>query len=192
MNTDGSVWQFVREGDTAWANGAVNRPDRLIGWLDDCVRRGQNPNRLTVSVETERRWREPLTEAQYAATLALVRAILGRQGLVASRETVIAHAAIDGVNRANCPGNLDWGRLMGDLALPDEYRCAETGQTVRGAFLAFWRGHGGLRLFGFPLTGEVTGGGLTVQWFERARFELHAGGVVLLGRVGAEAYEGRR
>lgn len=185
VNKDGSVWQFVREGDTAWANGAVNTPDRTIGWLDDCLNRGQNPNRLTVAIETERRWWEPLTAAQYAALVALARAILARYGLSASRETVIPHAAIDSVGRARCPGNLDWARLLADLA-PQEAHFPVTGQTVRGAFLAFWRANGGLPIFGYPLTGELTERGRTVQWFERARFELHDGGAVLLGLVGAE------
>jgi len=192
INKDGSVWQFVREEDTAWANGAVNGPDRSIGWLDDCLRRGQNPNRLTVSIETERRWWEPLTPEQYAALVTLGRAILARHGLGAGRETVIPHAAIDSVDRARCPGNVDWGRLMADLAAGEEEFFPATGQTVRGAFLTFWRERGGLPLFGYPLTAEVTEGDRTVQWFERARFELHDGGVVLLGRVGAELFQTQR
>ena len=191
VNKDGTVWQFVREEDTAWANGAVNAPDRTIGWLDDCLRRAQNPNRLTISIETERRWWEPLTDAQYAALVALARAILDRHGLVAARETVIPHAAIDSVDRAHCPGNLDWPRLLADLAPPQELVFPATGQAVRGAFRAFWQANGGLPIFGYPLTGEYRSDGLTVQYFERARFELHDGGSVQLGLVGAELLRAR-
>ncbi len=191
VNKDGTVWQFVREEDTAWANGAVNSPDRTIGWLDDCLRRDQNPNRLTVSIETERRWWEPLTAAQYAALVALARAILARHGLVAGRETLIPHAAIDSVDRANCPGNLDWTRLLTDLATPQELAFAATGQTLRGPFLAFWQANGGLPIFGYPLTGEFLAEGRTIQYCERARFELHDGGTVRLGLVGAELLRAR-
>ena len=54
-----------------------------------------------------------------------------------------------------------------------EQHFAETGQWVRGKFLQFWRAYGGLDVFGYPLTGELEEDGLTVQYFERARFELH-------------------
>jgi N-acetylmuramoyl-L-alanine amidase len=194
VNKDGSVWQFVREEDTAWANGEVHSPDRSIPWLDDCLRRGQNPNRLTVSVETERTWQEPLTEPQHRALVELLRGILVRHALPADRQHLVPHSAIDSVTRAHCPGNLDWARLLTDLAAPpaDARTFPATGQTVRGPFLAFWLANGGLPVFGYPLTPERRDGALTVQWFERARFELHPGGVVRLGRVGAELLETRR
>ena len=67
---------------------------------------------------------------------------------------------------------------------------------MRGAFLAFWRARGGLPLFGYPLTGELAEAGRTVQYFERARFELHpesaAAHLLQLGRVSAESLEARR
>jgi spore germination protein YaaH len=56
---------------------------------------------------------------------------------------------------------------------------AETGQTVRAGFLAYWEANGGLAQFGYPLTGEFAernpedGQVYTVQYFERARFEWH-------------------
>ena len=51
----------------------------------------------------------------------------------------------------------------------------ETGYSVGGAFLDYWEKHGGLAQFGYPLTPELEEmpGGLTFQYFERARFELH-------------------
>ena len=53
----------------------------------------------------------------------------------------------------------------------------ETGHTLRGAFKSFWDAKGGLSIFGFPLSEEITeqlddGRNYTVQYFERARFEL--------------------
>ncbi len=56
---------------------------------------------------------------------------------------------------------------------------AETGHTLRGATLRYWNKFGGLAQFGYPLTEEFTetsesdGKDYTVQYFERARFELH-------------------
>jgi hypothetical protein len=55
----------------------------------------------------------------------------------------------------------------------------ETGKTACGAFLTYWQQHGGLPQQGFPISGEfqersdVDGKIYTVQYFERAVFELH-------------------
>ncbi|NCC35379.1 MAG: hypothetical protein EOM24_25710, partial [Chloroflexia bacterium] len=85
---------------------------------------------------------------------------------------------------------------------------AETGRNVCGAILAAWRANGleldgrpgfseseNLALFGLPLTGLITeqlsdGREYQVQYFERARFELHPENAppyhVLLGLLGSE------
>jgi hypothetical protein len=47
----------------------------------------------------------------------------------------------------------------------------QTGYTVRGDFLRFFNAHGGLEIFGYPLTGEFVEGGRLVQYFSRARME---------------------
>ena len=55
----------------------------------------------------------------------------------------------------------------------------ETGKTVCGKFLTYWQQHGGLAQQGYPISGEFTevsevnGKPYTVQYFERAVFELH-------------------
>ncbi len=64
---------------------------------------------------------------------------------------------------------------------------------VAAPFLAYWRTHGGLAIFGYPLSREIDatledGKTYTVQYFERARFEYHpenaAPDNVLLGQLG--------
>lgn len=77
------------------------------------------------------------------------------------------------------------------------YLAKETNHSLRGMFLQYWVGNGGLPVFGFPLTEQFqlsyTGGKtFTVQYFERNRFEAHPENTnpryqVLLGRLGAEA-----
>ncbi|HUS13611.1 MAG TPA: hypothetical protein VM536_01155, partial [Chloroflexia bacterium] len=77
----------------------------------------------------------------------------------------------------------------------------ETGHTVRGRFLQHWEQHGGLAQQGFPLTEEMIevsdtdGKPYTVQYFERAVFELHPENAppydVLLTLLGTFEY-GRR
>src|SRR5436190_1823735 len=55
----------------------------------------------------------------------------------------------------------------------------ETGHTLGGKFLEYWKSHGGLAQQGFPISDEFTevsdlnGQPYTVQYFERAVFEMH-------------------
>jgi hypothetical protein len=68
-------------------------------------------------------------------------------------------------------------RLTG--AQSDARYFPETHHTVRGVFLSYWTAHGGLAQQGYPLTEEfqeqnkLNGKTYTVQYFERAVFELH-------------------
>ncbi len=66
----------------------------------------------------------------------------------------------------------------------------ESGHYVPAQFASYWARHGGLARYGLPITPEFKQGDLTVQWFERARFELHprlpADQQVQLGLVGIE------
>jgi spore germination protein len=73
----------------------------------------------------------------------------------------------------------------------------ETGQVVAGAFLRYWQQYGGLAQFGLPRTREFQERSpydnklYTVQYFERARFELHPENAgtpyeVLLGLLGRD------
>src|SRR5438034_946303 len=55
----------------------------------------------------------------------------------------------------------------------------QTGKTVSGQFLTYWQSHGGLAQQGYPVSEELQersdldGKIYTVQYFERAVFELH-------------------
>ena len=55
----------------------------------------------------------------------------------------------------------------------------ETGKSVCGRFLEYWRQNGGLAQQGYPISGEfqevsdLNGQAYTVQYFERAVFEKH-------------------
>ncbi|NWJ45822.1 MAG: SBBP repeat-containing protein [Chloroflexi bacterium] len=73
----------------------------------------------------------------------------------------------------------------------------DTDKTVSGKFLDYWNNNGGLPVYGYPITNaqvEIdpeTNKSFLIQWFERARFELHpefAGTrfEVLLGLLGKD------
>jgi hypothetical protein len=102
----------------------------------------------------------------------------------------------------------DWYAFPKTPAGADCQTFSQTGHAVCGDFLAAWRANGlridakaavsdieSLALFGLPLSGVITetlsdGKSYQVQWFERARFELHPDNPtpyrVLLGLLGTE------
>ena len=60
----------------------------------------------------------------------------------------------------------------------DQAYFPETGHSLGGEFRRFWARHGGLAIFGFPISEEFSEAGsngqtYTVQYFERHRFEFH-------------------
>ena len=58
----------------------------------------------------------------------------------------------------------------------------ETGHTLAYGFREFFDRHGGLAIFGYPLTEVFVEDGRPVQYLERARQELHANqGIVQSG-----------
>ncbi len=76
---------------------------------------------------------------------------------------------------------------------------ATSGHALSNAFLNYWQAHGGLPIYGYPISEEFSeqskldGRSYTVQYFERARFEYHpelAGTAyeVLLGQLGRSRY----
>ncbi|HEY0071623.1 MAG TPA: hypothetical protein VGE04_16785 [Chloroflexia bacterium] len=77
----------------------------------------------------------------------------------------------------------------------------ETGKSVCGKFLEYWKAHGGLQQQGFPISApmqeksDVDGKTYTVQYFERAVFELHsekqAPYDVLLSLLGSLRYKAK-
>lgn len=67
----------------------------------------------------------------------------------------------------------------------------ETGHNIGLEIKAFYDQHGGLAIFGLPLTEVIVEDGMQVQYFERARLELHPRQEVLLARLGSLLSEGR-
>lgn len=110
---DGTVYQLVKDSDTAYHAGIVNKPT----WK---LYNGTNPNRYTIGIEHEC-YPEvggdgDLTEVQYQATLELHRLLIKAHGIPVDRDHIIGHYQIDSVNRPGCPGSaFPWERLLADL-----------------------------------------------------------------------------
>lgn len=109
----GQIFQMVKDEDTSWHAGIVNRPT----WPPHD---GTNPNRRTIGIEHEGYKQQGgdgnLTEEQYQASLWLHRQLIVKHGITVDRDHIIGHYRIDSVNRPNCPGpKFPWDRLMNDL-----------------------------------------------------------------------------
>ena len=192
----GKIYQWVALNNSAWANGIINSPETAIPsvpWVLDDEKNGINPNTQTVSIEHEGLTGEPMPEAQYQATLSVHRFLIKKYSLPLDRLHIIGHFQVDNINRHYCPGNgFPWQRLMADLQAdpkPSYPAWVWNGIEVNDeyGFLTYHTQHGGVPIFGYPLKPAAFDPklGVVVQWFERARFEYHAG-VVQLGLLGRE------
>ncbi|HMO60312.1 MAG TPA: hypothetical protein PKA05_01675 [Roseiflexaceae bacterium] len=75
-------------------------------------------------------------------------------------------------------------------------RCfPQTNQCISGVFLDYWEQHGGLAVFGYPITPVIPNETVEsiwvgpTQWFERDRLEDHGAQGILAGRLGAHILE---
>ncbi|MFQ3662049.1 MAG: hypothetical protein SNJ69_06605 [Chloroflexaceae bacterium] len=99
-----------------------------------------------------------------------------------------------------CVGSLVVGIIVGawvaprqSVAMDNALFFAATGQRLSDeyGFLSYWRNSNGPLTLGPPITAHLIENGLTVQYFERGRLEVHPeyGGAILRGRLGAEYSE---
>lgn len=109
VTRQGKIYQMVKDEDTAWHAGFVNKPT----WpLYD----GSNPNYYTLGIEFECLSGGLLTDAQYQAGLWLHRQLIERYKIPVDKDHIIGHYRIDGINRPNDPGpKFPWDRLFSDL-----------------------------------------------------------------------------
>lgn len=200
VGLDGRVVQWVSMDNSAWGNGILEPGwNVLLPWLFEAVQKNIPINKRTISIEHEGFPGNTMPEAQYQATLDLQSFILRTYPTIKpSRKTICLHSDISPKSRANCPGStFPLNRLINDLqgdfsmsgipSVPGNYH-------VRDEFTAYWLTKGGLPVFGYPIGPEMNANGnfgnaLTVQYFERARFELQPGNAVLLGLCGVEAWK---
>jgi N-acetylmuramoyl-L-alanine amidase len=157
----GVVYQLVKDEDTAWHAGIVNKP----GWpLYD----GSNPNYYTLGVEHEALAGESLTEPQYQATLELHRMLVKKHSIPVDRNHIIGHYLLDSVNRKNDPGpGFPWNRLFNDLARSDTVDSSpkiiiDAGTNSINGFLHEDRAYG-------PVREIATALGWQVEWLNEAR-----------------------
>lgn len=202
VGKSGEVRQWVSMNNSSWANGILEDGyDNTLPWLVECDKKGINPNRRTISIEHEGYTGEQLTPAQYEATLELHIYIIRHWPTIKpSRKTIVPHRAISPHSKPDCPGTgFPFDRLIAELEgiFPVDGNKVPGNFPVRPEFASFWFEHGGLPIFGYPISGEGQALGKygragVVQYFERCRMELQPDGSVMLGLVGSEAQGYRR
>jgi len=195
----GQIYQWVRNEDSAWANGVVNTSPSSPTWLVNLNNQGRNINLFTISIEHEGETGEALTQAQYQASLWLHKQLIIQYKIPINHENIIGHYQVDIVNRPFCPGNAyPWSRLLTDLTnwqasndnnvtpvTPPTPTPATDSLTLNGHLIGhgFYQrfmeiGNGDLttaiRNVGLPLTDEFGGpDGVIRQAFEGLVFEYY-------------------
>jgi N-acetyl-anhydromuramyl-L-alanine amidase AmpD len=115
---EGLVYWLVALGDSAWANGVLDKGQsgyvNAPAWLRSAIARGINPNDLTISIEHVSA-DGTLTDDQLAASALLLRFLRDETGIPLDAEHVIPHNTI---TATDCPQHFPWGDLW--TALQDE------------------------------------------------------------------------
>jgi len=164
----GQIHQYVDIENAAWHAGTVKNPSWPLLIPD------VNPNLYTIGIEHEGQSGDVLSEAQYQATLALHRWLIGQFTLIPGPDTIIGHYRIDGINKARCPGpGFPWKRLLADLA-KEEAAAVEKVRVVENAiYYEAFRYNG--KTF-VELRSYAAQDGKLVSWDEAARTATVTGG----------------
>lgn len=197
------VYQFISIFKTAYGNGrhsGVNNP-YMPAWIKDMIRKKQGINFATISIEHEGVYPQslPFSEIMIQASIKLQQWICSEiKTIQKNREHIIGHYQVDHVDRAFCPGGpagslFPFERIVRELNMAGSFTPPGAAHAITvPQFIQFYQAEpNALKYFGLPFEDtkqEILSDGhpYTVQWFERARFELH-GNTVMLGLVGYEA-----
>jgi N-acetyl-anhydromuramyl-L-alanine amidase AmpD len=113
IGRNGEVHQYVKEEDTAWANGRKLEPNQA--WLANFPA-DVNPNLWTISIEHEGYPDQPLTPEQTAATIELQRYLCAKWDIPVDDVHITGHFRIDSQWKADCPGpHFPWDAIYSAL-----------------------------------------------------------------------------
>ena len=104
VTNTGKVWQFVKEEDTAWAQGIKNNPSAQIV-LD---RIDKNPNSYLISIEHE--GKDDISYVQYSASALLLYEICSQWNIPLDRTHIIRHNEIN--KGKTCPAKISVEELI--------------------------------------------------------------------------------
>lgn len=137
----GIIHQYVKEEDTAWANGRELSPD--IDWLENFP--NVNPNLWTISIEHEGYPNEPLTDLQKQATIDLHKYLVTKWNIPVDENHITGHFRIDSVNRKDCPSST--------FPFEEIYSSLRGGNTMGNTTEKVMVNAGGKQIQGFIING---------------------------------------
>lgn len=215
LGTDSPRWLTGGNGNSVhFLLAADGSPRAQMVALEDAAwgagNRGYNLRGVNVEIEaTEALMLAPAfwTDERIGKIAGSCAAILRNPlcaGILPDRSHVIGHAEVPDQDHTDPGPVFPWDRFMaalvGEMNRDDGVRVfPETGHGIGHGFRAYWEQFGddaqSIRIFGYPLTEELSEDGRTVQYFERARFEFWPENPephrVLLSRLGADALAAR-
>lgn len=97
IGKNGEIHQYVRELDTAWHAGGINKPSWSL------LKPKINPNLYTIGIEHEGQPTDVWTDAMKQASSQLIKDICARWSIPIDRFHIVGHYEINSVTRANCP-----------------------------------------------------------------------------------------
>jgi hypothetical protein len=115
---DGTLSIARKDEDQAWGNGVVDHPNLANPIIADWVKRGINPNRVSLSTETSGKPFDPAFPSPKQMQTHLYNDLhwIAKFAIPVDRNHLLRHADVDSVNRPNCPGpRFDLDRLIIDL-----------------------------------------------------------------------------
>lgn len=95
----GEVHQYVKEENSAWHSGRVEKPT----WSG--LKNNINPNRYTIGIEHEGTAKTQWSDAMKRASAKLIAEICKRWDIQLDRNHIIGHNEINSVSRAHCPSS---------------------------------------------------------------------------------------
>ncbi len=96
VGLNGEIHQYVKDEDTAWAQGKVDSPSFKL------YKPGINPNLYCLSIEHEGMDLSIVRQSQIDASVALIRALATKWSIPLDRDHIIGHYQI-GAYKPNCP-----------------------------------------------------------------------------------------
>lgn len=106
IDETGRTEMYVKEEDTAWAQGRVDKPTAKLV----LARPDANPNSYCISIEHAGSGKNPLTPAQKTASVALIQDICRRHNIPIDRDHIIGHHEI--YSKKTCPGAISVTELV--------------------------------------------------------------------------------
>jgi N-acetylmuramoyl-L-alanine amidase len=108
IDRDGTIYELVPADESAWANGAVDKPNTANSLISKWLTEGVNFNQRTISIEhagmTSSNKGGSLSAAQIDATIRLTAWLCQQFGIPADQDHILGHFEIDSINRPYCPG----------------------------------------------------------------------------------------